>query len=90
MFIIYCPWPAILEKELSRKGRLAWVREECDLLSQVRPPEQNNAPLFLHFKGAGRLSPRSLAVLESLLQLRRRLAQAKDRPLFKVLSNKSC
>ena len=65
------------------------MREECDLLSQVRPPEQNKAPLFLNFKGSGRLSPLSLAVLESLLQLRRRLAKLKDRPLFKVLSNKS-
>ena len=83
------PLAAILDKELSDMGRIAWVREECDLLSQVRPPEPNNAPLFLNFKGSGRLNPRSLAVLESLLQLRRRLAEAKDRPLFKVLSNKS-
>jgi len=83
------PLAAILDKELRDMGRRAWVREECDLLSQVRPPEQNNAPLFLQFKGSGRLNPRNLAVLESLLQLRRRLAEAKDRPLFKVLSNKS-
>lgn len=83
------PLAALLEKELLAKGRLTWVREECDVLRQVRPPEQNNTPLFLHFKGAGRLSRRSLAVLEALLQLRRRLAEAKDRPLFKVLSNKS-
>ena len=83
------PLTNMLVGELKDKGRLAWVQEECDLLSQVRAPEQNNAPLFLNFKGAGRLSPRRLAVLESLLQLRRRLAEAKDRPLFKVLSNKS-
>lgn len=83
------PLAAILDKELRDMGRREWVREECDLLSQVRPPEQNNAPLFLQFKGSGRLNPRNLAVLESLLQLRRRLAEAKDRPLFKVLSNKS-
>ena len=83
------PLAAILDQELRDMGRIEWVREECDLLSQVRAPEQNKAPLFLNFKGAGRLNPRSLAVLESLLQLRRRLAEAKDRPLFKVLSNKS-
>ena len=80
---------AMLEKELRAKGRLSWVREECDCLSRVRAPEQNDAPLFLNFKGAGRLRPRQLATLESLLQLRRRVAQAKDRPLFKVFSNKS-
>lgn len=83
------PLATILISELRAKGRLAWVREECDLLSQVRAPEPNDAPLFLNFKGAGRLSRRNLAVLESLLQLRRRLAEAKDRPLFKVFSNKS-
>ena len=80
---------AVLTEELRAKGRLAWVREECDLLSQVRPPAPNEGPLFLHFKGAGRLNRRNLAVLEALLQLRRQLAEAKDRPLFKVFSNKS-
>ncbi len=79
----------ILTEELRAKDRLAWVHEECDLLSQVRPPAANDDPLFLHFKGAGRLDRRNLAVLEALLQLRRELAEAKDRPLFKVFSNKS-
>jgi len=83
------PLAAMLEKELRRKGRLSWVLEECDWLRRVRAPEQNNTPLFLSFKGAGRLRPRHLAALESLLQLRRRLAKSKDRPLFKVFSNKS-
>ena len=83
------PLADMLEQELLAKERLAWVREECDWLSRVRAPEQNNLPLFLNFKGAGRLHPRHLATLESLLQLRRRMAEAKDRPLFKVFSNKS-
>ncbi len=79
----------MLEDELRTRGRLAWVQEECEHLSRVRPVQNGTEPLFLHFKGAGRLSPRSLAVLESLLQLRVRLARKKDRPLFKVFSNKS-
>lgn len=83
------PLAATLEKELRTKGRLAWVREECECLSRVRPPEHNSVPLFLAFKGAGRLRPRHLAALEALLQLRRRLAETKDRPLFKIFSNKS-
>ena len=53
------PLAALLENELLAKGRLSWVREECDVLRQVRSPEQNNAPLFLHFKGAGRLRRRA-------------------------------
>ncbi len=83
------PLTKMLVGELKDKGRLAWVQEECDLLSRVRPPQNNHEPLFLGFKGAGRLNPRSLAVLEALLQFRRRVAENKDRPLFKVFSNKS-
>ena len=78
-----------LEEELRMKGRHRWVQEECELLSLVRPANNNHEPLFVHFKGAGRLRPRNLAVLEALLQYRRKIAELKDRPLFKVFSNKS-
>ena len=78
-----------LEEELKMKGRHRWVQEECELLSLVRPANNNHEPLFMHFKGAGRLRPRNLAVLEALLQYRRKVAELKDRPLFKVFSNKS-
>ena len=80
---------ARLRAELAEKGRLAWVEEECALLSRVRPAEADDSPLFLRFKGAGRLDRRSLAVLEGLLQLRMALAARKDRPLFKVIGNAS-
>jgi len=83
------PLTKMLSGELIDKGRLAWVQEECELLSRVRSPQNNHEPLYLGFKGAGRLNPRSLAVLEALLQFRRRVAENKDRPLFKVFSNKS-
>jgi ribonuclease D len=78
-----------LTDELAQKGRLEWVREECDLLSCVRPAETDNGPLFLRFKGAGKLSRRRLAVLEALLVLRQGLAERKNRPPYKVLSNAS-
>jgi ribonuclease D len=51
------------------------------------PP--NDDPLFLKSKGAGRLQPRSLAVLEALLHFRKNVAEKKDQPLFKVFSNDS-
>ena len=76
-----------LEDELSDLNRLSWVQEESELLSRVRPPNENNEPLFLKFKGAGRFRPRGLAVLEALLQSRRRIAERKDRPLFKIIGN---
>jgi len=79
----------ICEKELGKKGRLAWVLEECDSLSKVRPVLSDEEPLFLKFKGAGRLKSRSLAVLEALLQFRKSVAEKKDKPLFKIIGNHS-
>jgi ribonuclease D len=80
------PLAAMLTRELEGKGRLAWVRESCRLLSQVRP-QDNHQPLFMRFRGAGRLTPRQLAALEELLQLRDQLARQKDRPWFKIMGN---
>ena len=76
-----------LRKELQRKNRLDWVLEECDHLVRVRPTENNDQPLFVRCKGAGKLSPRQLAILETLLQWRVKKARFKDRPLFKIVSN---
>ena len=81
------PLARMLMDELEEKGRLDWVKEECDYLSEVRPMENGSDPLFLRFRGAGRLPRRNLAALEGLLQYRRKLAEKKDRPLFKVISN---
>jgi ribonuclease D len=78
-----------LDAALAAKERLGWVMEECSLLSRVRPPANDDQPLYLRFKGAGRLAPRNLAVLEHLLRYRRKTAKRKDRPLFKILSNTS-
>ncbi|CAG0997731.1 partial Ribonuclease D, partial [Anaerolineae bacterium] len=81
------PLAQALEAELVAKDRLAWLGEECRLLSKVRPSAGEDGPLFLHCKGAGKLDPSSLAVLELLLRLRRKIARHKDRPLFKVFNH---
>mgnify|MGYP005839595733 CR=1 FL=1 len=78
-----------LESELRDRGRLEWVREECRLLKAVRYPDHDGEPLFLRFKGAGRVRPRSLAILEGLLRFRATEAERKDRPPFKIFSNKA-
>ena len=78
----------ILERELMEKGRLFCVEEECELLSSVRPNSSKKRPFFPGFKGAARLDPRSLAVLENVLMLRDQLAKHRDCPHFKVLGNK--
>ena len=87
--IYLLPLSAMLEKELAEKGRLSWVYEECAILSKVRPPALNSDPLYLKFKGSGRLNRRCLAVLEYLLWSRRKIAKKKDKPLFKIFSNNS-
>jgi ribonuclease D len=46
-----------------------------------------NTPLFRRFKGAGKMTPRDLAILESLLAFRERTAMKQDRPPFKVFGN---
>jgi ribonuclease D len=83
------PLAQILTSELEDLGRLRWVQEECEYLSNVRPNTNNTDPLYLHFKGAGKLNPRSLAVLETLLQYRRGIAIKKDRPLFRIFGSRS-
>jgi ribonuclease D len=74
-----------LTTELKNRGRFSWVHEECEILSKVRPNTNGVDPLFVNFKGAGKLDPRSLAILEALLQCRREIARKKDRPLFRII-----
>ena len=74
-----------LTTELKDRGRFSWVHEECEILSKVRPNTNGVDPLFVNFKGAGKLDPRSLAILEALLQCRREIARKKDRPLFRII-----
>lgn len=77
----------MLEKELMEKDRLFCVREECELLSRVQPNSFKKSPFFPGFKGAAKLDPRSLAVLENILVFRDQEARRRDRPHFKVLGN---
>jgi ribonuclease D len=78
----------MLTKELKEAGRLSWVKEECEVLSRVRSaPSLDTEPLFIKFRGAGRFDPKTLAVLEELLQYRITVAEKKDVPPFKVMSN---
>ena len=83
------PLARSLKAELDKKDRLGWVYEECEYLSRVRPITANDQPLYMNFKGAGKLDTRSLAVLEALLGFRREVARRKDKPLFRIFGNRS-
>ena len=87
--ICLIPLAKILIHELEKMGRLSWVIEECELLSNVRPVTPDDGPLFLKFRGAGRLKSRSLAVLEALLRFRKNIARKKDRPFFRIIGNEA-
>lgn len=78
-----------LEKELRDKERFDWVMEECDILSSVRMSERKDEPLFLRFKGAAKLPPASLGVLEKLLAFRDAEAERRDLPPFKILGTET-
>ncbi|MBP1718450.1 MAG: rnd [Deltaproteobacteria bacterium] len=83
------PLARMLEKELEEKSRLSWVEEECLFLSKVRFTLPSHDPLYLKVKGAFHLDPRSLAILEALLEFREAQARKSDLPPFKVLRNES-
>jgi ribonuclease D len=77
----------LFEKNLRAKGLLFCVEDECEALSKVRAEPQVERPLFLKFKGAGKLDSRSLAVLEALLRFRDDVARRRNLPPFKILGN---
>jgi ribonuclease D len=78
-----------LEEELLARNRLYWVEEESELLSEVRAVDREGEPFYSRFKGASRMDPRTLAVLEELLRFRDEQARYLDRPPFKVLSGET-
>lgn len=78
-----------LESELREKGRLAWVEEECALLTRVRAASRENDQLYLRFKGAAKMSPRSLAVLEELLRYRDEKGRLRDKPPYMIFSGET-
>ncbi|NMC74194.1 MAG: ribonuclease D [Geobacteraceae bacterium] len=78
-----------LEAELLERGRLSWVEEESELLSEVRAADREGEPFVYRFKGASKMDPRTLAVLEELLRFRDLRARSADKPPFKVLSNET-
>ena len=82
------PLKARLVEELTRVGRLAWVEEECAALAAQLVAERTTDPAaYAGLKGARELSPRALAILRDLYELRETLARRLDRPPFKVFND---
>ncbi|MDD3146663.1 MAG: HRDC domain-containing protein [Candidatus Riflebacteria bacterium] len=80
-----------LVAELKTLGRYAWVLEECEFIArqarESQPHEQD--PFAFRIKGSSRLSPRSMAVLREVWNLREEIARKNDRATFMLLSNQA-
>ena len=79
---------AQLRSRLKKLARLNWVLEECQRLTQTatQPPAVPDEPPFLRTRGANRLNPRQLAILQELWLVRETEAQRRNLPPFKIMN----
>jgi ribonuclease D len=80
------PLRDLLGDQLQQRGRLGWLLEECQLLAKNRAGPRT-PPSCFKIKGANRINPQQLAVLQALLEFREEVAREMDRPPFKVVGN---
>ncbi|MBN2028075.1 MAG: HRDC domain-containing protein [Actinobacteria bacterium] len=74
-----------LAADIAAAGRTGWAKEEFErLLANLEPLPPKKAT-FTRVKGARDLSPRQLAVLQTLLEWREARAESMDVPTFKVI-----
>lgn len=79
---------ALFEERLVEMGRMSWCTEEFALMEQVRFAD-SDGPICFRFKGAGLLPRRELGVLEKLLQWREQEGARHNKPVYKILGNRS-
>jgi len=78
----------ILRRELDEAGRMAEAMELCKEAEVVPAADNNTDPNGYWNIGRPKdLSLREMAILRELYLLREKLAEAQDRPTFKILSN---
>ncbi len=79
---------ALLSDELERMGRLGLAQEDFERLTKMKAPDLHD-PLTNCWRVAGNhvLEPDQMGVLNAMCGLREELAEAADKPPFKVFSN---
>jgi len=76
----------LLEARLVELGRGAWAEEEFRRLERLRwDGDRRDGEAWLRVKGIGALTPRQLAVVRELAELRERSARDRDVPPFRVM-----
>jgi ribonuclease D len=74
---------------LREKGREAWFHQSCASLQEdVAAREHLEKEDPWRVNGCGRLHPKGLAILRAMWEWREGVAQERDIPCFKVMSNK--
>lgn len=76
-----------MTRELERRGRLHWAKEEFARLEGTRWEAEESMEGFLRLKGARDLSRQELAVLREVANWRDTVAAQLDRATFRVMSN---
>lgn len=79
----------LLLKLLREKNRISWFEQSCealrsDVTGRSTQPKENP----WRVQGSGRLHARGLALLKSLWEWREGVAQERDVPCFRIMSNK--
>ncbi|KAF0191513.1 MAG: ribonuclease D [Gammaproteobacteria bacterium] len=69
-----------LHRELAARGRLAWLDDDFAKLTDTATYRNEPADAWQRIRGADRLQPKSLAVLEALAAWRETAAVVQDRP----------
>ena len=81
---------SILEKELSKKGRLHWAQEEYRrLAASAADAHEDDTPTdpVTRFKEAQAMDARSVTALRKIIAWRDRIARARDRAPGRVVNN---
>jgi ribonuclease D len=76
-----------LAARLREHGRVSWVEEECEAVTQLPPSRRRQSDDFMGIKGARRLSARQLGALRELYGWRESVAERTDVPAFRILGN---
>jgi len=79
----------ILSAELMEKGLMALAEEDFRMLCQLEAPLPEGERDIWHINGVHDLSPAQAAILQELSTYRAKTAHAMDRPLFKVIGDKT-
>jgi len=79
-----------LSARLAERGRLEWVREECEAVAALEPARRTrDAEAWQKVKGVRRLSRREQAVLREVFGWRDAVAERTDIPAFKIVSTET-